>query len=71
MEDAVGRGRRGFAGFPAETIIGGRSLRTMLPAPTTAPRPTVTPGAMKTRVASQTSGSMAILLPIMSKVGRV
>src|SRR5882672_7091530 len=54
-DDQSLRARRsliGRAGFPTQTIIGGRSWRTVLRAPTTVPRPTRTPGLMKTSVAT-------------------
>jgi hypothetical protein len=49
------RGRKGWAGVPRQSIISGKSENTPLRAPTTVPRPIVTPGATKTSVASQAS----------------
>ncbi|HTV83382.1 MAG TPA: hypothetical protein VME18_12085 [Acidobacteriaceae bacterium] len=57
--------------MPAQTVMGGTSFSTTLQAPAAAPQPTVTPGATKTRVASHTSGSIAMGFATMSKVGRV
>jgi len=43
------RSRMTFAGTPPATTIGGRSLVTTAPAPTTVPRPTRTPGSSVAR----------------------
>jgi hypothetical protein len=53
-----------FAGLPATTDQGGISFVTTARAPTTDPRPIVTPGAMNASAAIQQSSSIVIGPPI-------
>src|SRR5262245_48696867 len=50
----------GLAGVPMHTASGGRSVKTLLRAPTTVPCPTVVPGATNTSAAIQASSSIVI-----------
>ena len=52
------RGLTGRQGLPWHTMAGGRLRNTELRAPTTASRPTVTPGPTNTSVATQAPSSM-------------